>query len=159
MVRRSPSPQQRAGQALQTRGRNRQSLGFKPSPPPPFFFNGPCRAADGAHQCTHDAYRITQAHLVFNQQNPLSLATGDPRPSQIVRSTPLGMSCSELQEHNAPRAGLRRSLRLRFCPQSGYVPVPTRGSQLSGFPVPSRYTLPGGACTKLVWKLGPNLAW
>jgi hypothetical protein len=45
-------------------------------------------------------------------------------PSQAVRSAPLGMPCSELQEYNAPRPGLRMSLRLRSPLQSGYVPVP-----------------------------------
>jgi len=49
-----------------------------------------------------------------------------------VRSTPLGMSCSELQEYNAPRPSLRMSLRLRFCPQSGYVPAGTTVRQPAG---------------------------
>jgi hypothetical protein len=37
-----------------------------------------------------------------------------PRLSQVVRSAPLGAPSSELQEYNAPRPGLRMSLRL--CP-------------------------------------------
>ena len=77
-----------------------------------------------------------------------------PPPSQVVRSTPLGMACSELPGYGAPRPGLLMSLRLRFCPQSGYVPVPARGSQLGGFRVLPRYTLLGGASTKLVWTAG-----
>jgi hypothetical protein len=49
------------------------------------------------------------------------------------------------------------SLRLHMCPQSGYVPVSPRGSQLSGFPVLPRYTLPGGASAKLALASGREL--
>jgi hypothetical protein len=51
---------------------------------------------------------------------------------------------------------LRLSLRLRFCPRSGYVPVPARGSQLGGFWILPRNTLLGGASTKLVWTAGTS---
>jgi hypothetical protein len=85
-----------------------------------------------------------------------STSTGAPQPSQAVRSTPLGTSCSELIGHGAPRPGLRMSLRLRFFPQSGYVPVPARGSQLGGFRVLPRYALLRRAYTKLVWGFAPN---
>jgi hypothetical protein len=73
----------------------------------------------------------SRADLVFRWQNGVPIAPAGPQASQVVRSTPLGMPCSELQEYNAPRP--------RFCPQSGYayVPaVPRSGSQLGGFPVP-----------------------
>jgi hypothetical protein len=37
---------------------------------------------------------------VFDEQNPLPIATVDPRPSQVVRSAPLGVPYSELQQYN-----------------------------------------------------------
>ena len=87
------------------------------------------------------------------------------RPSQMVRPTPLGMSCSELPGHDAPRPGLRMSLRLRFCPQSGYVPVLTRGPSarsLSSGVVTRTTSRPRGNSTRTVsWRLvlhGPNLS-
>jgi hypothetical protein len=54
---------------------------------------------------------------VFNQPKPLPITTVPPPLSQVVRSTPLGMACSELPGYGAPRPGLLMSLRLRFCPQ------------------------------------------
>jgi hypothetical protein len=54
------------------------------------------------------------AHLVFNQQKPLPIdATVGPRPSQVVRSTALGvLLLPELQEYIAPCPRLRMSPRL-----------------------------------------------
>jgi hypothetical protein len=47
------------------------------------------------------------AHLVFNQPKLLPITTVSPPPSQVVRSTPLGMACSALPVYGAPRPGLR----------------------------------------------------
>ena len=52
------------------------------------------------------------AHLVFNQQKSLAIATVGPRPSQVVRSTALGVLFPELQEYIAPRPRLCMSPRL-----------------------------------------------
>ena len=52
------------------------------------------------------------AHLVFNQQKSLPIATVGPRPSQVVRSTALGVLFPELQEYIAPRPRLCMSPRL-----------------------------------------------
>jgi hypothetical protein len=76
------------------------------------------------------------ADLIFRWQNGVLIATVPPPSSQVARSTPLGIPCYGLPVHGAPRPGLRMSLRLRFCAQSGYVPVPPRGSQLGGLRVP-----------------------
>jgi hypothetical protein len=38
-----------------------------------------------------------QADLVFKWQNGVLIAPVNPRLSQVVRSTPLGVPCSELQ--------------------------------------------------------------
>jgi hypothetical protein len=50
-----------------------------------------------------------RAGLIFRWRNGVPIAPVDPRLSQVVRSTPLGVPCSELQEaaYNAPRPGLR----------------------------------------------------
>ena len=53
-----------------------------------------------------------EAHLVFNQQKSLAIATVGPRPSQVVRSTALGVLFPELQEYIAPCPRLRMSPRL-----------------------------------------------
>jgi hypothetical protein len=52
------------------------------------------------------------AHLVFNQQKSLPIATVGPRPSQVVRSTALGVLFPELPGYSAPRLRLRMSPRL-----------------------------------------------
>jgi hypothetical protein len=90
---------------------------------------------------------VGAARLGFNQQNPLPIATAGPRPSQVVRLTPFGLPCSEPQQHNAPRPGLRMPLRLRFCRQSGYVQTPPPARRFTDFPVRLRYTATGrGYC-------------
>jgi hypothetical protein len=96
------------------------------------------------------------AGLISSWWNGVLIATVGLPPSQVVYSTPLDMPCSELQQQNAPRPGLRMSLRLRSPLQSGYVPVPPGGSQLGGFPVLPRCTLPEWASTKLAWNLDTN---
>jgi hypothetical protein len=53
-----------------------------------------------------------RAHLVFNQQKSLPIATVGPRPSQVVRSTALGVLFPELQEYIAPCPRLRTLPRL-----------------------------------------------
>jgi hypothetical protein len=40
---------------------------------------------------------VPKARLVFNQPKFLPITTVSPPPSQVVRSTPLGIPCSELQ--------------------------------------------------------------
>jgi hypothetical protein len=93
------------------------------------------------------------ALFVFNQQNPLPIATVDPRPSQVVRSAPLGVPCSELQQHNAPRPGLHIPLRLCFCALPGFHPGATAGGEVgapkgrSGGPRPPRAVVPPRLCS------------
>jgi hypothetical protein len=101
-------------------------------------------------------------HLVFNQQKPLPIATVGPRPTRVVRLTPLGVPCSEPQQYNAPRPGLRM---LPFC----VFAFPAKAATTYSRPRPpagpptSRYSpgvlLPGGASTKLVWGLGTKFTW
>ena len=61
---------------------------------------------------TRPEMRLLTAHLVFNQQKSLAIATVGPRPSQVVRSTALGVLFPELQEYIAPRPRLCMSPRL-----------------------------------------------
>jgi hypothetical protein len=96
------------------------------------------------------------AGLIFRWWNGVLIATvghlPPTQPSSAFDSSLLSAcpALSELQqEYNAPRPGLRMSLRLCSPLQSGYVPVPPGGSQLGGSPVLPRYTLPGWASTKL----------
>jgi hypothetical protein len=71
---------------------------------------------------------VPWAKLIFRWQDGVPIAPVDLRLSQSVRLAPLGVPCSELQEHNAPRPGLRMPLRLCFCPQSGYGWIPHNAS-------------------------------
>jgi hypothetical protein len=55
---------------------------------------GPASARSGHFRF----YPLSSVALcVFKQKNPLLIAPVDPRLSQVVRSTPLGIPCSELQ--------------------------------------------------------------
>jgi len=90
------------------------------------------------------------AHLVFNQPKFLLTVAVGLRLSQVVRSTALGVLFPELPGYSAPCPRLLMSPRLLRFRQSGYVQPPPSARRLSGFPVLPRYTLSGGASTKLV---------
>jgi hypothetical protein len=61
---------------------------------------------------SYDAELRLWAHLVFNQPKSLLTVAVGLRPSQVVRSTALGVLFPDLQEYIAPRPRLCMSPRL-----------------------------------------------